>query len=211
MTSGMVVPTPLNRIAFLEAQSHQDHAVIESLKRRLQDLEQFVRQVDVATYDGKFVFRITEASKLIQKAKDGTACSVLSAVFGFPHKAGYRFCLRVYLNGDGAHYNKSVGVYVCLMQGEFDALMSWPCQLIICLSLEDIHGMAHVEKTFAADGADNQYFQRPMRSLMPGVGTPSICGVAELGPYISPLDEIYIRCQIASPTTKQYNQFFKKV
>ena len=59
MAEMMMAAGPLDRIAYLERQIFQDRCTLEKLKKRVDDLEQFVRQVDVATYNGKFTFRIT--------------------------------------------------------------------------------------------------------------------------------------------------------
>jgi len=77
------------------------------------------------TQNGIFVWKVTDYSRRKQRASRGLEQEVYSQPF-FTHLYGYKLCLRAYLNGycdgEGSH----VSVYICLMKGPFDELLSWP-------------------------------------------------------------------------------------
>lgn len=41
-------------------------------------------------------------------------------------KYGYKLCLRLYLNGDGTGKRTHLSLFIVIMRGEYDALLSWP-------------------------------------------------------------------------------------
>ena len=54
----------------------------------------------------------------------------------YTHLGGYRMCLRVDANGDGAEKGTHVSVYVYLMRGEFDDLLKWPFRGDVTIQLK---------------------------------------------------------------------------
>ena len=65
---------------------------------------------------------------------------------------GYKMCLRVYANGNGAGAGTHVSVFVYLMRGEHDDQLTWPFQEDITIQLVNQNSdQDHVEDTFAFD------------------------------------------------------------
>ena len=54
----------------------------------------------------------------------------------YTHPQGYKLCLQVDANGDGAN----VSVFICLMQGEFDDRLKWPFRGDITIQLLNQEG-----------------------------------------------------------------------
>ena len=70
---------------------------------------------------------------------------------------GYKMCVRV--RADGCHVGRGthVSVYVHLMQGEYDDLLSWPFKGIVKLGLMNHkEDRDHFEKTFTFDKSSEQ-------------------------------------------------------
>ena len=44
-------------------------------------------------------------------------------------------CLRLYLIGDGAGTGTHLSLFLTIMKGEYDALLSWPFQQLVTLML----------------------------------------------------------------------------
>ena len=70
----------------------------------------------------------------------------------FTHRGGYKFCLRVYCNGDSRGHSKWLSIYVELIRGENDHKLHWPFSgkftIMIPNKLKNSH---HQVKTIALD------------------------------------------------------------
>ena len=102
----------------LEAQDH----VLSIRNVAMADLEQFVRQQQMSSYDGTLLWRITDFAKRKQDAISGNQPSFYSPCF-YTSRQGYKMCARVYLNGDGMGRGTHISVFFTVMRGQFDALL----------------------------------------------------------------------------------------
>ncbi|KAK6014063.1 hypothetical protein OSTOST_20587, partial [Ostertagia ostertagi] len=50
---------------------------------------------------------------------------------------GYKFIASACLFGDGQHRGKYMAVYVTLIRGKYDALLQWPFDLTVCITMLD--------------------------------------------------------------------------
>ena len=66
----------------------------------------------------------------------------------YTHPQGYKLCLKVYANGDGAGKGTHVSVYANVMRGAFDDNLKWPfhgCVVLqLCNQLEDKKHCGHI-------------------------------------------------------------------
>ena len=53
----------------------------------------------------------------------------------YTHTRGYKFCLKVYPNGDGSGKDTHISVYACLMRGEYDSELEWPFEGAVSVQL----------------------------------------------------------------------------
>ena len=53
----------------------------------------------------------------------------------YTHTRGYKFCLKVYPNGDLSGKNTHISVYACLMRGEYDSELEWPFEGAVSVQL----------------------------------------------------------------------------
>ena len=63
----------------------------------------------------------------------------------YTHSQGYKLSLRVHVNGFCGAQFAYVSVYICLMRGEFDDLLTWPFQGEVIIKILDRNGMGHQE------------------------------------------------------------------
>ncbi|KAJ7383310.1 hypothetical protein OS493_029277 [Desmophyllum pertusum] len=79
----------------------------------LADIEEFVRQQQISTYDGTILWKITDVARRKNDAVTGRQASIYSPCF-YTSRYGYKMCVRLYLNGDGmGKGNTSVAVLCC--------------------------------------------------------------------------------------------------
>ncbi|CDQ60765.1 unnamed protein product [Oncorhynchus mykiss] len=120
-------------------QHRLDQDKIEALSNKVRQLERTVglkdltvaemegrlREMSATTFDGVFVWRISDFTKKRQDAIAGRAPAMFSPAF-YTSKYGYKMCLRIYLNGDGTGRGSHLSLFFVVMRGLSDALLKWP-------------------------------------------------------------------------------------
>lgn len=85
---------------------------------------------------GEIVWKIDNYTKKKRKAEQGTETEQTSPAF-YSHRFGYKLCLRAYLNGyydgEGSH----LSLYICVMKGPYDDVLTWPLKGKFTFSLLD--------------------------------------------------------------------------
>uniref|UniRef100_A0A674MGP9 TNF receptor-associated factor n=1 Tax=Takifugu rubripes TaxID=31033 RepID=A0A674MGP9_TAKRU len=89
------------------------------------EIDEKMRELSAATYDGVFVWKISDFTKKRQDAVAGRAPAMFSSAF-YTSKYGYKMCLRIYLNGDGTGRGTHLSLFFVVMRGHSDALLKWP-------------------------------------------------------------------------------------
>ncbi|KAM8872716.1 TNF receptor-associated factor 2 isoform 1-T2 [Synchiropus picturatus] len=194
----------------MEAFSHQhrlDQEKIENLSNKLRQLErtltmrdfqlseseQMVRELQFCTYDGVFVWKITDFSRRRQDAVGGRTPAMFSPAF-YSSKYGYKMCLRLYLNGDGTGRGTHLSLFFVVMRGKFDALLKWPFSQKVTLMLLDQNNREHIIDAFRPDVSSTS-FQKPISEMNIASGCPLFCPLAKLAgksPYLRE-DTIFIK------------------
>uniref|UniRef100_A0A8C2ZEX9 TNF receptor-associated factor n=1 Tax=Cyclopterus lumpus TaxID=8103 RepID=A0A8C2ZEX9_CYCLU len=183
----------------LEAFSHQhrlDQEKIENLSNKdlqLSETEQLLRELQFCTYDGIFVWKVSDFSRRRQDAVAGRTPAMFSPAF-YSSKYGYKMCLRLYLNGDGTGRGTHLSLFFVVMRGKCDALLKWPFSQKVTLMLLDQNNREHIIDAFRPDVTSTS-FQRPISEMNIASGCPLFCPLAKLAgksPYLRD-DTIFIK------------------
>uniref|UniRef100_UPI00398E697F TNF receptor-associated factor 2-like isoform X2 n=1 Tax=Pristiophorus japonicus TaxID=55135 RepID=UPI00398E697F len=146
--------------------------VIADLQCRLEVLEH-------TTYDGTFVWAISDLSRKMQEAIGGRVPSILSPPF-FTSHSGYMLCLRLYLNGDGVGANTHLSLFLVIMKGKYDSILEWPFSKKVTFKLLDQSGRHHeVVSAFKPD-VNSASFRKPVHSMNVASGCPQFLPLAQL-------------------------------
>uniref|UniRef100_A0A673LFU5 TNF receptor-associated factor n=1 Tax=Sinocyclocheilus rhinocerous TaxID=307959 RepID=A0A673LFU5_9TELE len=142
------------------------------------EMEAKMREMSAATYDGVFVWKISDFSKKRQDAVAGRAPAMFSAAF-YTSKYGYKMCLRIYLNGDGTGRGTHLSLFFVVMRGHSDALLKWPFNQKVTLMLLDQNNREHIIDAFRPDISSSS-FQRPVSDMNIASGCPLFCPLSKL-------------------------------
>ncbi|XP_034608031.1 TNF receptor-associated factor 2 isoform X3 [Trachemys scripta elegans] len=142
------------------------------------DMEQKIRDMEASTYDGVFIWKITDFARKRQEAIAGRCPAVFSPAF-YTSKYGYRMCLRVYLNGDGTGRGTHLSLFFVVMKGPNDALLRWPFNQKVTLMLLDQNNREHIIDAFRPDVTSSS-FQRPVTEMNIASGCPLFCPVSKM-------------------------------
>ena len=144
----------------------------------LADLEEYVRQQEFSSYEGKLLWKITEFARKRNEAVSGQQVSFFSPCF-YTSRYGYKMCARIYLNGDSVGRGTHISVFFVVLRGEYDAILRWPFRQKVTFMLFDQDNVQHVIKAFRPD-PNSPSFQRPRRETNIASGCPMFCSLTEL-------------------------------
>ena len=104
--------------------------------------------------------KIPDISRRRRDALLGKTVSLYSAPF-YTSRFGYRLCLRVYLDGDGSGKGRYISYFLTIMKGEYDALLEWPFQHMVTMTLVNQKGNDNIEQSFRPSTS----FHRPQSDI----------------------------------------------
>ena len=144
----------------------------------LSDIEEYVRQQQVSTYDGILLWKISDYARRKNDAISGNQTSIYSPCF-YTSRHGYKMCARLYLHGDGMGKGTHLSLFFVVMRGEYDMLLRWPFRQKVTMMLLDQDNVEHVIDAFRPDPTSSS-FQRPRRETNIASGCPMFCPLSEL-------------------------------
>jgi len=148
------------------------------MDRKIDDLVQkhmdFRKQLLYSNCDGFYygylIWRIPGVAKQLRCI----GADILYSRPFYTKPGGYKMCLAVYLNGDGAGKGSHLSVYFTVLQGEYDPLQEWPFRYKVSLMLlnqdysqDAVH--KDVIRSFTSDPMSSS-FQRPTSFKNPSIG-----------------------------------------
>ncbi|NXR42477.1 TRAF2 factor, partial [Zosterops hypoxanthus] len=192
-------------------QSELDQNIIRGLELKIAELHRCLTQKDAglsslhksllfseqASYDGIFLWKITEVGRKLQDSVTGRTVSLYSPAF-YTAKYGYKVCLRVYLNGDGTGKGTHLSLFFVVMKGDYDALLPWPFRHKVTFMLLDQNNREHVIDAFRPD-LTSASFQRPVNDMNVASGCPMFLPLSKLQSpkhaYVKE-DTLFLKCII---------------
>ncbi|KAM8802882.1 TNF receptor-associated factor 1 [Rhynchonycteris naso] len=202
----------------LAASTHQsrlDRELILSLEQRVVELqrtlaqkdqalgklEQNLRLMEEASFDGTFLWKITNVTRRCQESACGRTVSLFSPAF-YTAKYGYKLCLRLYLNGDGTGKRTHLSLFIVIMKGEYDALLPWPFRNKVTFMLLDQNNREHAIDAFRPD-LSSASFQRPQSETNVASGCPLFFPLSRLQSpkhaYVKD-DTMFLKCIVETST-----------
>ncbi|XP_053329248.1 TNF receptor-associated factor 1 [Spea bombifrons] len=167
--------------------------------KTINELNMRVETLEKTSYDGDFLWKITNLKQRFQDAISGRTNSLYSPAF-YSSRYGYKVCLRIYLNGDGAGKGTHVSLFFTIMRGEYDNLLPWPFKNKVTFMLLDQSNREPIIDAFRPD-ITSASFQRPVTDMNIASGCPLFCQLPKLqsprNHYVKD-DAMFIRCIIDS-------------
>ncbi|NXF43762.1 TRAF2 factor, partial [Oceanites oceanicus] len=205
------VETSNLEITAFRRQSELDQNIIRGLELKIAELHRCLTQKDAglsslhktllfseqASYDGIFLWKITDVGRKLQDSVTGRTVSLYSPAF-YTAKYGYKVCLRVYLNGDGTGKGTHMSLFFVVMRGDYDALLPWPFRHKVTFMLLDQNNREHIIDAFRPD-LTSASFQRPVNDMNVASGCPMFLPLSKLQSpkyaYVKE-DTLFLKCII---------------
>lgn len=161
---------------------------VRSIRVALASIERRIDILETTSQNGIFIWKIDRVYQRKEEAERGDVVSLYSPPFS-TSQHGYRMCMRVYLNGDGAGKGEYVSLFLVLMQSDHDELLQWPfmCKVSLYLLPQESPDSAKVIKQSFMPNKDSASFKMPTSSFNLASGFPKFAHKRTLN------DPIYIK------------------
>jgi hypothetical protein len=191
----------------LKAESHARAVAVEDaigkIQRSVKELQEFytdvatsIQTIQASSHGPVYIWKIPDLSRRRREAVLGKTVSLYSAPF-YTSRHGYKICLRVYLNGDGAGRGTHLSFFMTLMKGDFDGLLPWPFkQTTTLMLLAQDRTAKDISQSFKPDLVSGS-FVRPKTEMNVASGCPQFCPLSILdNPAYIQNDTLYLKCAI---------------
>lgn len=175
---------------------------VESMNRKMDHLSLKQQLFENITYDGRILWKIDKVQDRIQQAIAGNVTALHSAP-AFTEKYGYKFCGRLYLDGDGMGQHTHVSVFFVAMKSEYDNLLSWPMKKKVTFRLFNLQNRSNdITESFYADET-SESFMKPQQEMNVAAGCPCFASKESLlyGGFIKD-DSFFIEITVLRDTIK---------
>lgn len=144
---------------------------LEGSKCLIHDLQQRLYLHELTTYDGTLLWRLSAFADKMRMAEIGQRTSIYSPFF-YTSRYGYKACLRLYLNGDGAARGSHISIFLVLVKGDYDPILQWPFNHSVSFSLLDQSpSKEHIKEAFKSDPSSSS-FKKPTSDMNLPTGFP---------------------------------------
>ena len=174
---GLVVENNRTNQESVRMQERRIESIEHTLALRnvtLADLEEYVRQQEFSSYDGRLLWKISDYARRKNDAVTGQQVSFYSPCF-YTSRYGYKMCARLYLNGDDMGRGTHISIFFVVMRGENDATLLWPFKPMVTFILVDQDNSEHV-----IDAPELVSCHKPRSEAYIASGRPMFCPLSEL-------------------------------
>ena len=168
---------------------------ITEINRTYEEVSLTLQTLQATSYDGKYIWKIPDITRRRRDALMGKTVSLYSAPF-YTDRFGYRMCLRVYLDGDGSGKGCYISYFLTIMKGEYDALLEWPFQLTVTMTMINQKGNGNIVQSFKPN-PNSASFHRPKADMNVASGCPKFAPLSVLDNQEFVVDDVaFFQCVV---------------
>ncbi|CAF1083625.1 unnamed protein product [Adineta steineri] len=167
----------------IRTNSQEINIIVENIK-----LKQKREDIRDATSNGSLVWKIENFTQKWNDARSGRQISIESPLF-YSLPTGYKMCARLHMYGDADAHGTHMSMFLVLLKGEYDAILTWPFNFRVTFCLFDQTGQGyHIVDSFDPD-TTLPSVQRPNSNMNTAGGIPKFCPLA----FIEQSENYYVR------------------
>ncbi|CAF3744782.1 unnamed protein product [Rotaria sordida] len=180
--------------SFLEGVKHNQ----DILNQDLTSLKEKINDMQYVSYDGTFIWKITNFQEKMTDAQSERQASIYSPPF-YSSLTGYKMRARLYINGDGNARRTHMSLFFVLMRSLNDPILKFPFAYKVTFCMYDqTPEQRHIIDSFRPDIRSNS-FQRPRSEMNIASGIPKFFPLAmiqqEGNPYVRD-DTMFIKVMV---------------
>ena len=148
----------------------------QDLTKSVADMDLKVQLQENKTLNGELIWKIDKIDFRMNQARSGKVV-VLHSAPCYTKQYEYKYCTRLYLQGDGMGRSTHVSLYFVLMKSEYDQLLTWPMQKRITFELiNHVNEAESVIESFISNPRSSS-FQRPTNNMNVASGCPMFISI----------------------------------
>ena len=142
------------------------------------ELNKTVADMEKKTLNGELLWKIDKLDFRMAQAKLGKVAALHSAPC-YTKQYEYKYCVRLYLQGDGEGRGTHISIFFVVMKSEFDELLRWPMRKQVIIQLVNLRNEADsVIETFFSNTRLSS-FQRPTENMSVAVEYPRLISIEQ--------------------------------
>ena len=142
------------------------------------ELNKTVADMEKKTLNGELLWKIDKLDFRMAQAKLGKVAALHSAPC-YTKQYEYKYCVRLYLQGDGEGRGTHISIFFVVMKSEFDELLQWPMRKQVIIQLVNLRNEAdRVIETFFSNTRLSS-FQRPTENMNVAVEYPRLISIEQ--------------------------------
>ena len=150
------------------------------LSKNLSDLDLRFQLHENSTFDGMLLWKINNYNKRKYDAEIGSITALHSSPC-FTSRYGYKYCLRLYLNGDGLGRGEYLSLFLVIMKSEYDNVLQWPFQQKVKFTIiNQVDRNRDISERMVPD-KNSSSFQKPVKDMNIASGCPKFMKIDRLG------------------------------
>ena len=148
----------------------------QDLSKSIADMDLKIQLQENKTLNGELIWKIDKIDLRMARARSGKVVALHSPPC-YTKQYEYKYCTRLYLQGDGMGRSTHVSLFFVVMKSEFDQLLNWPMQKRITLELiNHVNEAENVIESFVSNPRSSS-FQRPTNNMNVASGCPTFISI----------------------------------
>ena len=148
------------------------------VNKTVTEMDLKLQLVENKTMNGELIWKIDKLDFRMAQAKLGKVTALHSAPC-YTKQYEYKYCIRLYLHGDGMGRATHVSIFFVVMKSEYDKLLPWPMQKRVTFELINLENETEsVIETFVSNPKSSS-FQRPTKNMNVATGCPTFISIEQ--------------------------------
>ena len=148
----------------------------QDLSKSIVDMDLKIQLQENKTLNGELIWKIDKVDFRMAQARSGKVVALHSAPC-YTKQYEYKYCTRLYLQGDGMGRSTHVSLFFVVMKSEYDQLLNWPMQKRITFELiNHVNQAESVIESFVSNPRSSS-FQRPTNNMNVASGCPMFISI----------------------------------
>ena len=148
----------------------------QDLSKSIADMDLKIQLQENKTLNGELIWKIDKVDFRMAQARSGKVVALHSAPC-YTKQYEYKYCTRLYLQGDGMGRSTYVSLFFVVMKSEYDQLLNWPMQKRITFELiNHVNQAESVIESFVSNPRSSS-FQRPTNNMNVASGCPMFISI----------------------------------
>ena len=148
----------------------------QDLSKSVADMDLKIQLQENKTLNGELIWKIDKVDFRMAQARSGKVVALHSAPC-YTKQYEYKYCTRLYLQGDGMGRSTHVSLFFVVMKSEYDQLLNWPMLKRVTLELiNHVNEAESVIESFVSNPRSSS-FQRPTNNMNVASGCPMFISI----------------------------------